>query len=413
MNGVLFFLLVFFNYLNPISPIVTIVVDLLILVLSGRAGFQQSKLSNIVIKLGIVIWIWALLVMAINLRFDTYIFFKYLRMPIMAFLLLGCVSSLKINEKIVLNSLYILCLANLVAIGMELLFPGTRVIMSHIFRTSREEVVLAFNYRVLGLTGGFELCAILCIMLMVVASYTYKIDHSLFHLVVIFLSFVSLAFVSRTGMLVGLLFLVYLTMGLFKSSKTFHKVLIGLFAFAVVSLAIYFVLPIVFNSSGLFDETMESRYEVDFGRDYGIGTATQLSAGGKHMNILKQPFVELLFGYGINSEDIQTKVVNTDIGYLEYICHIGFIGLGFVLLMHFLILKNLTQQNKRLKKIEGSDEIQIINRVSFSYIILLLIFNYKLMLLYSRGTFELMVILIFASEKLTNNKIQLWHQTTK
>lgn len=412
MNGVLFFLLVFFNYLNPISPVVTIIVDLLILVLSGKRRFSFGKSSNLVIRIGFIIWLWSLFVMAINLRFDTYIFFKYLRMPIMAFLLMGCVSSLDFKGKTIINSLYFLCLINLIAVGIELLFPSSRELISQIFRTSREEVGLSFNYRVLGLTGGFEICALLSILLMVVCSYKYKKDRSLFNLVVMFLSFASLAFVSRTGMIVGSAVLVLLMIEMFKSTKVYQKFFVGVFAFAAVSLAIYFVLPIVFNSSGLFDNTMESRYDVDFGRDYGIGTATQLSAGGSHMNILKEPFIELLFGYGINSEDITTKHINTDIGYLEYICHIGFIGLTLVLLMHLLLLKNLIKENKRLKKDAEKNDIWIINRISILYIFLLLVFNYKLMLLYSRGTFELMVILIFAAEKLTNNQKQLWKQTT-
>lgn len=415
MRGLIFFLFIFFNFLNPISPILTILVDLLVLVSSRKIRFGHDSLFSIIVIGGIIIWIWSIFVMAINLHFDTYIFVKYLRMPIMAVILSGCVSNLKFKKETVINSFYYLCLCNLLMIGIELAVPGTREILAKIMNVARTDVAsgIALGNRVMGLAGSYEFCAIMCIMLIVICYFKYKQKNSLIHLITIIISFASLIAVSRTGMLVGAAVLAFVMIGLFKAAKSYHRVIIGGFSFAGVFLAGYIIIPIVLNSSGLLDNAIETKYALEIvTSDYGSGTASELTSGGSHLNILKEPFTELVFGYGINSEDITTKKISTDIGYLEYICHIGIVGLCMVILMHLLLVKRLNEYRKSLHKLPASEDIQQLISVTIIYIAILFIFNYKLMLLYSRGTFELMTILVFAAVKLTKKHKELCVQNT-
>lgn len=399
-NGIVFFFFILFNFLNPVSPILTIFFDLIILVFSARSIFLRSKALSLIVVFGFIIWIWSLIVMCINLHFETYIIFKYLRMPIMAILLSLCISFIDFRKETVINSIYYLCLINLIAIGLELMIPSTRDIIASILNISRMDAASHFDFRVLGIAGSFEFCSIMCIFLMVICYYKYKKKNSLLYLGLIIISFASMIFVSRTGMLIGAAILIFLMIGLYKSSRSnYYRILIGGFSFVGVFIAVSIVMPIIINSSGLFEEKIETKYELEFGTDYGSGTASALTKGS-HLNILKEPIMELVFGYGINSENITTKRLATDIGYLEYICHIGIVGLVLVVLLHIRLLKYIFYLSKKIKKMPNSVDLQNLNHITIIYVLLLFVFNYKLMLLYSRGTFELMIILVFAIEKL-------------
>lgn len=402
---VLFFIFIFFNFLNPISPVLTIIIDVLIMMMAAKSEVVGGRMLSRIVVFCSVIWLWSLIVMLINNNLNTYIFFKYLRMPIMAIIISTCVSKLKFNSDIVLKSLYYLCLVNVLSIWIELYFPSTRDLIAKVLNISRVDAASFFENRVMGIAGSFESCSIMCILIMIIAYIKYQNKNSLIDLLVIFVAFASMIFVSRTGMLIGAFILIYMLFGLFKASKSYHKIIVGSFAFSIVFVTVAIMLPILINSSGLFEEAFETGYALELGEGFGSGTAGELTKGSSsHMNILKAPISELILGYGINSEDFAGKNIATDIGYLEFICHIGIIGLALVIILHLFIMKYIISSNKRIRRINNMSGVLSINRVNLMYLVVLFVFNYKLMLLFSRGTFELLLILLFASEKLLKNQ---------
>lgn len=404
MKTFVFFLFLVFNFLNPISPILTIIIDLAIMTLAVKGGKIGGKLLSTIITIGFVIWLWSLFVMIINDNQNTYIFFKYLRMPIMAFVIYTCITKLDFNSDTVLKALYYLCVLNVISIWVELYIPGTRDIIAKVLNISRMEAASFFDSRVLGIAGSFEFCSIMCILLMILSYVRYINKNTLLDLIVILVAFASMIYVSRTGMLIGAGVLLYMLFGLFRKSKSYHKVVVGAFSFSIVFVAVAIMLPILINSSGLFEETFETAYALDLGTGYGSGTAGELTKGSSsHMNILRAPLTELFIGYGINSEDYTGKNIATDIGYLEFICHIGIVGLFLVILLHLYILRHIVIMNKKIRCNPNLDGVFRINRVTIMFLAVLFVFNYKLMLLYSRGTFELLLILLFSSEKLLTN----------
>ena len=399
MSTFVLFLFIVLNLINPYSPIITIGFNLLLLIFLNKSVpySTSSLLYKSILIYSIIICIWAFFVMVVNFNINLYIAIKYLRMPITTWLIFNIIKYSAYTPTQLVKCIFFIGVINLVVIVLELVVPSTRDIIAGFIGISRMDAASYFDYRVLGITGSFEFCSILVTILMYILFLYYSRKRNFLYLPLILITYASLIFVSRTGMLFGAIILIYILGKLLKISRSFHKVFILVIISCAFALIGYTILPILINSSGLFETQMETTHMLDLGTDYGSGTASALTSG-EHLNILKEPFVDQIIGYGINSEDFLEKKISTDIGYLEFVCHIGFIGLSFIIFMHLKILSSTILIQKSLT--DSSNYFQIttkqIGEIIIFYIIMLFAFNYKLMLMYSRGTYDFMLILVFS-----------------
>jgi hypothetical protein len=322
-------------------------------------------------------------------------------MPIMAYVIYIYIVSSRFTLKHLINALFWIGIANLAAIAIEVNYPPANIAIANFMNVPRMQIVERFSFRVLGLASSYEFTSIVNCVFMVVCSMKYKYKPHILYLILMIVSFLSLIFVSRTGMLLGGVTLLILLFNLLYVAKGFHKVFVVTSLYTAGAIALLYVIPILVNTSGLFDTKMEldSNLQSNMSSEFSSGSAGQLT-GGSHLNILNRDFLDILVGYGVQTEDYKYARISTDIGYLEFIGQIGIIGLAMVLFLHIKLIHNIHKWNKYFH----SKSYKLLGSMIIGYIIIILALNYKLQLLYSRGAFEFMIILVSFYAKFLNNE---------
>lgn len=194
---------------------------------------------------------------------------------------------------------------------------------------------------------------------------------------------------SRTGMLIGVIIfiIVSLYLFLFKKQRSFFSTL--LFMAAGVYFLYAVVLPIIASTTDSFlSETSFNRLD-NSNRDYTEGTVSGLLTGSHTTAIKEISNIDLIVGRGIDPNQIYNMA--TDIGYIKLIYHIGIVGLFSIFVLYFKLFRKCFSLLKENINIEE----KIISSFISWFIIILIIFNYKSLEIYSRGTNDLLLMLFF------------------
>ncbi len=387
LDNFLFPFFLFVNLYNPISIYLSLFLNLIIfLMLIKRRGLNRTKIYKEATLISLIIAIFVIITMIANYNYSNYVFLKYIRNLVVTFLIGNICWNININTKILLNSLGLVFGFHVCFIYLQWAFPSLNSIIAPIFNFDRD--ISMFEYvtiRNLGLTGSYDFAALISILSIVFFSLLYISKAKNIYFIFALLSFVSCIRISRLAMIFGTI--IYFTLMLYVIKRiSYKKKLLPIISlFIGLYIVLILILPIIASTTSLFSDSKYNIHgNVSEGYDYGFGTEMELKGD---MLFFPDNNLNLFFGYGLEPIDV---VTNTDIGYVKIIFNIGLIGLWLILMLHYLLAKDVIRQKHINNTFDKQYKFFII-----VYLILILLFNYKLLLMYSRGVYELLLILIF------------------
>jgi hypothetical protein len=388
MRYLFLFLLLFANCYNPFSVYLTLAINILYvlyLLLNNKRILLNNR--NIVF-LSFIILIWSLIIMTIQTNVNTYISGKYIRNAVTTLLLMIIINGYKIPSYKLINTLSVVLLLHVLFVGLQILFPILDKPMSEVFGFERGfEVISRYNFRKLGLTGGYDTAAFFSIISVVFFLIRYLFVHKILNLLYAFLSLLSCIFISRTGMIIGIVYFIVFIVYIFFRFKRKKKILPAIFLLSGLYVLLNFVIPILSQSTNLLSDIFGVQTSNINALDYTAGTVDALT--GSHLSPLNIPFFDMLFGFGVDPNSI--KGISSDIGYVKIIYHVGIIGFVFILLLYFKIFQN----SYFIRKSSTDSNEKILSLFVMVFISIVLVINYKNLIFYSRGSYELLLIVYF------------------
>jgi len=390
-NTILLFFFIFMNFLNPISLYFTVVVNVVILLISFQE-FIYDKYSRYVIYISLFLFLWSLTIMFLQDSFNEYVLIKYLRTFVSTIFIIQISHNLSGSTKKILQVLSIVLFLHITAILLQVMFPVLDLPMAFFFQFDREtEIISRMGTRNLGLTSSYDTASFISVISMIFFLIRYQYSQKTIFLILSFLSLISTMRTSRTGMLIGvfLFFILNLYLFLFKKQKSFFITIIFL------STGIFFVynivLPIIASTTDTFLSDTSFNSLDNSNREYTEGSLTGLTTGS-HLNAIREiSNVDLIMGRGIDPNQVPS--METDIGYIKLIYHVGMVGFIAIFFIYFKLFRKCFSLLKNNNIINFEDKM-IISFIMW-YIVIVFLFNYKSLQIYSRGTHDLLLVLFF------------------
>ena len=348
-------------YSFPIKYTIGIDVFLLLVTCSICRGVRGDSEIKSILKLLVFLLFYTLVVCIVNMSFSSYSIGKPLR------LLFACLFFFAISKKIYLYSqkefeygiiggLGI----HLASIYIQFFKPETKMLFYSFLDTEKEDIT---NYalRSFGLCSSFDAAGLYLCVLIVLLWIIFKREKKFIYLFFSFITLVGCFLVSRTSMIVSSVFFILLLFSLMKNNRKHFFI-----ATTLVVIGVFYT----WNYAGVILQA------IDIEQSYRPESQQYLTG---EMIFLPSSIVETIIGTGENAH-------NSDIGYVKIIYMIGLFGLCTVLLLYWKTIKQI----RYCKKI-----IPDMYQFMVLFLLLLFLFNYKLLLLYSRGINDLYFLLIF------------------
>jgi len=282
---------------------------------------------------------------------------------------------------------------NSVTILTQILFPQLQLYMAPIYQFNKS----IRHIRAFGLTAGYDSAGYLSVMGFILASLSIifckkKIKYFFISLIFAF----SVFFTSRTSMALAIVFISFFSFFFIFFKRKKLRFMGILFIFISVFFIIYFfgivydTFDISLTKSFIFMPKTNMEYTSSFAR-------TNLNEWRSHTIVFPDNEYLLLFGAGINPP--------SDMGYVKIIYMIGLFGLFLVIIGHLYILisaHNIFKREIKLVKLSKPPYIYLFeNGFNITYwslmifVPLQLIINLKNLYFYTRGYYELLIILFF------------------
>jgi hypothetical protein len=268
--------------------------------------------------------------------------------------------------------------------------------MAKIFGFEREsDIITSFSIRKLGFSSSYDTSGYLCVASMIYFLILFTYKKKKLDLIFSLFSLIASLRTSRTAMILGTLFFLIYFLTYFFKSKGFYRIYAFISLTVLLYLFLYFVLPIMLGSTEFLIDYISNDSDINYSNDYSSGSFTGLT--GSHLDPLSAPFFDLLLGYGIDPNQIGK---GTDIGYIKILYHIGIVGLLIILILYAYFLYTLNKIRMKCNKLLN---YKILTTFLISFILLLLLINYKSLELYSRGSHDFLIIIfliiLFNSKK--------------
>lgn len=382
MQGkIILFVFLFLNMYFPISPFFVMGANIIFFFVCGKPNI--TKINRYILGISFVLMIIVTLAAAIfSMTDNTTIIFKYVRIFVSTYLLISITNRIKVRTDLFVRVFAFTLLLHSFVIILQIAYPPLSQIIAPIFNFNRDSDLLKYMLvRKLGLTGGFDASSFVLVMSEILFFYIYYKDKNPVYIFLSIISLVLTLFTSRLGLLIGLVVFLFFSYILFKSKTKKNKILGIVVISAGLLFAVKVMLPI-FASTNIIDTAGGSSSDISFfTQDYSTKNGTVDALTGSQIKVYNNlTFLEAFFG---KAED-----VNSDIGYIQIIFQVGWIGLILIVFLHFCMLQNVL----RMKPI--STDADIIRKFIILYIIVLFIFNYKVLLMFSRAYYDILVILV-------------------
>lgn len=380
MKIVLLTIFISLNLYSPFSVMVPLVANLFFvtcLFFSSTTVKLFSKFEKKIIFLSIIVFLWVLLVSIFNLSFDAYIIGKHFRIILNTILITIIVSNFKFKQHHFLYSIGISLFFNIIAVYLQNYFPITKNSFAIIAGYEKN----FFDLRSFGLFSSYDSTGLsICLSLFFFGFlYLYcKKNIFIFLYVIIFMSSI---YVSRFTMVISILsfivmmpFIFYMIKGNISTYIIFLPILI------IVGYSIYIKSSEIIQSSITGDTELNS--------SYGAASSDILF---DDMLFLPESKFSTVFG-------LAKDPLNSDIGYVKIIFMEGLLGLFFIFYTYFYIFLHI---KKRLNNEYFKRDVDF--RVMFSFltsiIVLMFVYNSKLLLLYGRGFHDFFIIITLGTNK--------------
>lgn len=375
-DGLLLFIVIFFQLFGlklaavvDLQVIVLLIVTLLY-VRFRRLAFEPRYFVSIVILYVLIIYI--LIVFAVADEPSYHELFRVVRAFVTAVLLYLLLSSTPFNYQRIAKLIVVVISIHALFIVLEMLFPSFKSVMAGLVGHDK----ILGDFRAFGLTSAYDTAGGYLIIGMILSYSLYSQTINTKYIFVMLLFWVSGCATGRMFMVVGsVFFLFFISHYLIKSGLSYVKLALLIMLSVMAYLFLLYVFPLLLDAylfaSGNRDE-VSMMYE---GSGYYVGTLSVLQGH----QILPGNVMELIFGTG-------KSLTWSDIGYYKILYSLGLVGVVFYALYfsctYYAVKDRIIPFNKRM--------------VVFPLLIVLLIYNYKMQVLLSRGYHEIYLLILIS-----------------
>jgi hypothetical protein len=399
--------LLFQNWYNPFSPYLTAAINLIVLFALGVSSHPSNRLAPIALQVlvaNFVIALWTILVFITQSSSEEIILLKYARNFSSTLLIAAIGLYFRPRTALLVQAAAAVFMVHVVLIGLQFLIPGLDQLTAQIFGFTRDvEIIAELQGRKLGATGGYDTASEFSIA---AAVFCYLAHHHLksnIYLLLSVLGFMATLASSRVGIFAGTTIFIIVAVHKFVKSGNFVRLAAIPGCLFGSYYLVNWMVPFVAKSLGIegYRSTEHSAATVFEG--YG-GGGTFEALTSSHLDALNLPLAELLVGLG---KDPNMYVgFESDIGYVKQIYHIGIIGTFAVLILYWLIWRRAVIGTKLR---DPDVPTVVISQFLVFYIPLDLLMNYKALVTYSRGSYELVIIMALWTYNRADRKLLTAH----
>lgn len=379
----IFFLTIFIslNLYSPFSVIVPIIANFFFvtcLFFASSSVKLFSKLEKRIVFLSMIVFLWVLLVSIFNLSFDAYILGKHLRIILNTILICIIVSNFKFKPNHFFYSIGISLFLNVVAVYLQNYLPTTKNLFAIVSGYEKS----FFDLRSFGLFSSYDSTGLSICISLFFFGYLYLYNRKNIFIFLYVIIFISSIYVSRFTMVISILsFIVMMPFIFYKIKGNVSTYVIFLPILIIVGYSIYI------KSSEIIQSSITG--DVELNSSYGASSSDILF---DDMLFLPENKFSTFFG-------LAKDPLNSDIGYVKIIFMEGIIGLSLILYTYYYIFKKI-KRHMRYIDFDKNNDFKILYYFFCTLIVLLLIYNCKLLLLYGRGFHDFFIIVAFGINKL-------------
>lgn len=387
----LLYLFMFQNLLNAGSPYFTIIINAMLAIFAlAMSKYKFSRLDNhVVLYFSMIITVWILVVILYRGGvYEQQILLKYVRSFITILLIYLFIASVNISSEVVVNSLSIVFGIHVYMVLLQVPFPDLMKLTGPIFGFERELSILEqYTLRKLGASSSFDTASFWSASGVIFFYLRYNSSSRKFFLINFGAAILAGMLSSRTGMIMTMALVLCVCIHKIIIADPVKKLLFGTVLAGVFAFLFFSLYPLLLHSlgvQGLRSDEVALLFSVT---DYGT-TGSFQALTEDHLMPLMLPLKDLLIGYALDPNSIGRF---SDIGYVKFIYHVGIIGAALIVLIHLWMMR-VTAFYIFRRSLDCADRdlgIFLLWLIGAG-----LLFNYKSLEIYSRGTGD-MIFIVF------------------
>lgn len=390
-NSLFIFFILFTNLYFPISPILVTGIDLCIAIWLYK-DIQLNPYGYLILGSFLLLF-FSIISFIFADNPENQVLFKYIRSFISTLTLIIIGQKITLAPTSFLRLISAVFLSHIIAIFLQILHPQLGPAMAPYFNFSRELAFLrTIQLRKLGLCGGFDAASMVLIAALIFFYINFMFRKNILFLALSIVSALMTLYVSRLGLIFAGGVLIILAL-LSLKRKGIVRITGIILAIATIFFSYIIILPILAATNGIHtDITFSTNSDVSYyTQDYRSTNGSVDGLTHYHLYMYKElSFFQIIFGAGNSSK--------SDIGYIQILFQTGLIGLIIVMCMHIWTIF-------KIKKTYSNDSnMRVLHLFCIAYMFVLFLFNYKILLLYSRGFYDFYILCFIYSTYPKTNK---------
>lgn len=388
LPSALIYLFVFQNILNAGSPYLTLGLNLALATLALLMSDMSFRATDRrTFQIAVVIFVWLLLVIVYRGDFETQTLFKYVRTTLTIGLVTIFLGASRIEPRTFLNAICFTLGFHVLLVMLQIPFDNLVHITAPIFGFDRELSILdQYNLRKLGASSSYDTASFFSASAAVLFYLRYLSTKQSLFLLMLCVSLGAGMMSSRTGMAMTIAVLMFIYVKGIFTARPAVKLVLGLGMVGFLVFCYVTIYPLIEQTLGISELSADDATLIFSATDYGTtGTLDALSED--HLAPLKVSPLDLIIGFALDPNSIAKP---SDIGYVKFIYHVGIVGTVMILFLH---LRMMILTAVDLRHFASGLHVRNLGHFLLWLIGAGLLFNYKSLELYSRGTGDLIIIL--------------------
>lgn len=400
--GAILTVVVFQNLYNPVSPYLTLAVNIATVACLMITG-QRIRVARapIVVTSVYIVLAWLLLVTIFRGGADTQVLLKYFRSACAITLFVLIFGSHRFPASSVVKAINFTLGFHVVMVGLQTIYPNVVFITAPLFGFARESSVLEeYTLRKLGASSSYDTASYFSIAALVFFYFQFAQGRGYSYLAMAAAAFLATLMSSRLGIMASILIVTFLFISHIQKSGPIGRIIISLCLLAFATACFSLVYPLFLHSVGIAelqpDETGVFFSNTDYGTRGSLDALTN-----DHLKPLERPIPDLIIGIA-TEPNANNAAGDSDIGYVKLIYHVGIIGTLIIVGIHLYMLLTV----RAIARSAGVNvDDALIARYLFVLIAFALLWNYKSLEIHSRGAgdFIYLLFIFLASRRATHD----------
>lgn len=389
--GALLGVFVFQNLFNAFSPYLTLAINITVLLFVLIRHQSLYIVSAQVVIVGVfTVLVWMLLITIYRGDAETQIVLKYFRVTLNVSLFALIFGSRGITASSLVKAINFALGFHVFLVMLQIALPDITNMTAPVFGFEREMTILdQYTMRKLGASSSYDTASLLSEAALLFFYLQFTQGKGFAYLLLTTVALVATFMSSRTGIVLSLLIVIFLSIRTILRARRFVWKLVATLCFSGLMVTAYIQFyPIFLHTLGIAElQSGDASFMIAAG-DYGT-TGSFDTLTGEYLDPLDQPLLDLLIGFALDPNTIGKY---TDIGYVKLIYHVGIVGTLVILFVHlYMLVVTRTFMQTSAQYIDRA----LIARFLFVLIAISFVFNYKSLELHSRGIGDFIYMLFF------------------